>query len=119
MSCDVCAVGERRPQLIRYSLSVADELILVDHVPAEVCDRCGEVTLSPGVVERLQQTVWRHEPPARFIETPLYEFVTCVDRSANRVRRPSLKTGLFTREVRPLDALRTENTRTESIDRSR
>src|ERR1022692_522740 len=53
MSCDVCTAGERRPQLIRYSLSMADRLILVDHVPAEVCDRCGEVTLSPDVVERL------------------------------------------------------------------
>jgi len=45
-----CTAGERRPQLIRYSLSMADRLILVDHVPAEVCDRCGEVTLSPDVV---------------------------------------------------------------------
>ena len=54
--------------------SMADRLILVDHVPAEVCDRCGEVTLSPDVVERLQQTVWQREPPARFVETPLYEF---------------------------------------------
>jgi hypothetical protein len=53
---------------------MADRLILVDHVPAEVCDRCGEVTLSPEVVERLQQTVWQHEPPARFVETPVYEF---------------------------------------------
>ena len=46
MSCDVCAVGERRFQLIRYSLSMDDRLILVDHVPADVCDRCGEITLT-------------------------------------------------------------------------
>ena len=74
MKCDVCAVGERCPQLIRYSMSTAEGLILIDHVPAKVCDRCGEVTLSPDVVERLQQTVWQHESPARFIEAPLYEF---------------------------------------------
>ena len=75
MSCDVCALGERGPQLIRYSLSMNDRLILVDHVPAEVCNRCGEVTLRPDVVERLQQTVWQQEPPSRLIETPVYEFV--------------------------------------------
>lgn len=74
MNCDVCAAGRRRPQLIRYSLSMADSLILVDHVPAEVCDRCGEVSLSPDVVDRLQQTVWKREPPARIIETSVYEF---------------------------------------------
>ena len=74
MKCDVCTAGERRSQLIRYSLSTGDRLVLVDHVPAEVCDRCGEVTLSPAVVDRLQQTVWQREPPARFIDTPVYEF---------------------------------------------
>ena len=74
MSCDVCTAGQRRPQLIPYTLATADRLVLVDHVPAEVCDRCGEVTLSPNVVERLQQTVWQQAPPARFIETPVYEF---------------------------------------------
>ncbi len=74
MNCDVCAIGERRPKLIRYSLSLPDGLILVDKVPADVCSRCDEVTLSPDVVERLQQTVWQHEPPARVIQTPAYEF---------------------------------------------
>lgn len=75
MTCEVCAVGERIPQRIRYSLTVDNRLILVDHVPAEVCDRCGEVTLAPNVVERLQQTIWQQHPPARVIETPVYEFV--------------------------------------------
>ena len=74
MNCDVCGRGERCPQLIRYSLSIGDNLILVDHVPAEVCDRCGEVTLSPDVVERLQRTIWQKQPPNKVIETPVYEF---------------------------------------------
>lgn len=74
MTCEVCAIGERRPKLIRYSLSVGDRLILIDNVPAEVCDRCGEISLSPDVVERLQRTVWHREPPTRVIETAVYEF---------------------------------------------
>ena len=74
MTCEVCAIGERRPQLIRYSLALKEGLVLVDHVPAEVCNRCGEVTLSPDVVERLQNKVWQQESPTRVIETPVYEF---------------------------------------------
>ena len=74
MNCDVCVAGERRAKLIQYSLPMAGGLILVDHVPAEVCDRCGEVTLSPDVVERLQQTVCDRHSPARIVETPVYEF---------------------------------------------
>ena len=74
MTCDVCAIGERQPQLIRYSSTMNDRLVLIEHVPADVCDRCGEVTFSPDVVERLQQVVWQQESPSRVIETPVYEF---------------------------------------------
>lgn len=74
MKCEVCGTGERKPKLIRYSLSVGDRLVIVEHVPASVCDRCGETTLAPEVVERLQQTIWHSGTPARTVETPVYEF---------------------------------------------
>lgn len=74
MKCEVCAIGERQHQLIRYTLTQGERLILVDHVPAEVCDRCGEVTLAPDTVDRLQETVWQREAPAKTIETAVYEF---------------------------------------------
>ena len=74
MNCEVCPVGQRQARRIRCTLAIGDGLILVDHVPAEVCDRCGEVTLSPETVERLQQTIWKQRPPSKVIETPVYEF---------------------------------------------
>ncbi len=75
MKCEVCGTGERREQLIRYTLSIGDKLVVVEHVPASVCDRCGETTLQPEVVERLQQTISQSGPPVRVLETPVYEFV--------------------------------------------
>ena len=74
MRCEVCGKGERRDKLIRYNLSIRDRLVVVDHVPASVCDRCGETTLSPEVVDRLQTTVSASRTPDRVIETPVYEF---------------------------------------------
>ena len=74
MNCDVCAIGERQSQLIQYTSTIEGRLVLVEHVPADVCDRCGEVSFSPDVVDRLQQVVRQKEPPARVIETPVYEF---------------------------------------------
>ena len=56
------------------SFSEGDQLLVVDHVPAEVCPHCGEVSLQPDVVDRLQETVWRHRAPVRLIETPVYQF---------------------------------------------
>ena len=74
MKCEVCGVGERKNELVRYSLSVKDKLLVVEHVPASVCDRCGETTFHPDVVERLQQTIWQSRTPVRVLETPVYEF---------------------------------------------
>ena len=75
MSCEVCGIGERRETVIRYSLSVGDKLVIVENVPASVCERCGETTLRPEVVERLQETIWQGRTPVRVLETPVYEFV--------------------------------------------
>ncbi len=74
MKCEACGAGERREQLIRYCLSIRDQFVVVDHVPASVCDRCGETTLQPDVVERLQNTVWTSNRPVRLVETAVYDF---------------------------------------------
>ena len=74
MTCDVCGAGERKLQQIRYTLAIGERFVVVDHVPAEVCDRCGEISLAPDVVERLQHAVWE-ERPSKLIETEVYEFV--------------------------------------------
>jgi len=73
MSCDVCTAGERRPNSIRYSLSMADRLILSTTYRLKSATGAGRGDLSPDVVERLQQPVWQREHSARFVETPVYE----------------------------------------------
>lgn len=75
MTCEVCGVGEQQEMLIRYSLLMDDRLVVVEHVPALVCNHCGETTLSPEVVTQLQQTVSGGPVPLRTLETPVYEFV--------------------------------------------
>jgi len=74
MKCEVCGTGERRERLIRYSLALEEKFVVVEHVPAAVCDHCGETTLTPEVAGRLQQTIWESRTPLRLIETPVYEF---------------------------------------------
>jgi YgiT-type zinc finger domain-containing protein len=74
MTCDVRGAGERKLQEIRYTLTIGERLVVVDRVPAEVCDRCGEISLAPAVVERLQHAVWK-ERPSKMVETEVYEFV--------------------------------------------
>ena len=75
MKCEVCGIGERHEKQIGYSLLLDDKFVVVEHVPASVCDRCGEPSFTPDVVDRLQQTLWRAHAPVKTLETPVYEFV--------------------------------------------
>jgi len=74
MKCDVCGVGERREELIRYHIELDGKLVVVEHVPALVCHRCGEISIAPNVASSVQRTVWEGKPPLRAIEGPVYEF---------------------------------------------
>ena len=74
MTCEVCGAGRRQEQLIRYTLTLEDRVVVVDHVPASVCDHCVETTLKPEVVERLQNMVWSDQAPVRRLEASVYEY---------------------------------------------
>jgi len=74
MKCEVCGIGERREQRIRYHVEINGKLIVIEHVPAIVCDHCGETSIAPSVASTVQTIVREGKPPARAIETPVYEF---------------------------------------------
>ncbi|MCC7306620.1 MAG: YgiT-type zinc finger protein [Acidobacteria bacterium] len=59
---------------VTYTLEMDDKFIIIENVPARVCEETGEQFFSPETVESLQQTVWGHKLPKRMIETPVYEF---------------------------------------------
>lgn len=60
---------------VTYVLDLADQIIVIENVPARVCVETGERLFAPQVVERLQQTIWEEQKPKKIIETPVYEFV--------------------------------------------
>ena len=73
MKCDVCG-SPMREQSVTYTIQMDDKLVVVEHVPAMVCDQCGERLYSPETVERLQQTVWDQRSPSRVLQTPVFDF---------------------------------------------
>jgi YgiT-type zinc finger domain-containing protein len=48
------------------------EVIVIDHVPAEVCSVCGDVLLTPETVRRIEALLASTPPPVR--TAPVYEF---------------------------------------------
>ncbi|HZH32827.1 MAG TPA: YgiT-type zinc finger protein [Pyrinomonadaceae bacterium] len=59
---------------VTYALQVDGKFLVIENVPARVCEETGEQFFSPETVERLQQIIWEEQEPKRVIETPVYEF---------------------------------------------
>jgi HTH-type transcriptional regulator/antitoxin MqsA len=70
--CAVCG-GTYHETQITYSQDVNGHFVLVEHVPALVCERCGDTLLAPKVVEKLQSLVWQPVEPKRFEQVPVFD----------------------------------------------
>lgn len=49
MKCPICKHGETRPGLANVSLERDGAVFVVKHVPAEICDNCGEEYIAEEV----------------------------------------------------------------------
>lgn len=59
---------------VTYTLEMDGKFVIIENVPARVCEETGEQFFSPETVDRLQKTIWGREKPKKTIETPIYEF---------------------------------------------
>jgi YgiT-type zinc finger domain-containing protein len=48
------------------------EVIVIDHVPAEVCTLCGDVLFRPATVRRIEEILLTRRVPSSTV--PLYEY---------------------------------------------
>ena len=71
--CEVCH-GELRDGRAEFIFRHNGELVVVQNVPALVCEDCGEETFEPDVVERLQQAVWQKRCPVRLMQARVYDY---------------------------------------------
>jgi len=61
-------------QNVAYTLFKDGKFFIIENVPARVDQETGEQFFAPHIVERLQQMILQQQPPARFVQTPVYEF---------------------------------------------
>lgn len=64
MKCDICG-STRVRSLICYTIFYKGNPVVVENVPAEVCQQCGEQYFDPAIVEMLQKVVWSKRKPKR------------------------------------------------------
>jgi len=70
-SIDDCP-GEDEKKAVMHPVRVAGRVVLIDHVPAEVCSICGEVLFSPSTVEHIEHLL--ADLPKPVTTVPLFEY---------------------------------------------
>ncbi len=64
--------GEYEDRAITHTVRHHGRVVVVDHVPAEVCSICDDVLLSPETVRHIETLLRRETEPIRTV--PLYEY---------------------------------------------
>jgi YgiT-type zinc finger domain-containing protein len=62
------------PRTITHTLRHRGEVVVIDHVPADVCSLCGDVLLAPETVRPIEAILAKRGSPARAV--PLYEYAS-------------------------------------------
>jgi YgiT-type zinc finger domain-containing protein len=72
MKCDLCE-GKVVKKKVSYILFYEGKWIIVENVPAMVCNQCGEKLFDPDTVGRLQTIIWSKQKPIKKIETLVFD----------------------------------------------
>lgn len=64
--------GEYEETEIIHTVRYHGRVIVIDHVPAQVCRVCGDVLMKPETVRRIEKLLQETSQPTRTV--PLYEF---------------------------------------------
>ena len=75
--CPSCS-GTLESKKVTHHQEYQGSLVLLQNVPAEVCQQCGEVLIRPEILERLQELVWSDSSPDHTTEVPVYDFAKLV-----------------------------------------
>ena len=73
-NCAVCGCKGSRTNLVDEVFNIEGEYVLVERIPAEVCTRCGEQSVSIETAEAVRLTVKGGDVPYRSVLMRVYEF---------------------------------------------
>ena len=70
--CPFCG-GKLDKKTVTYPQSYRGNIYILENVPADVCSQCGEVLISPEILERVRKMAWAGGKPRRKAEVPVYD----------------------------------------------
>ena len=73
MKCSIKGCpGEYEQKTIIHTVHRGDEIIVFEHVPAEVCSVCGDTVLAPDTIRHLEKMLRKKSRPEKVV--PVYDY---------------------------------------------
>ena len=69
--CPLCK-GALERKIISYTQPFEGRLYVIENVPAQVCQQCGEIVLEPPTAKKIQELVWSSEPKGT-LQLPVFD----------------------------------------------
>lgn len=70
--CHVCGHGVAKPELVSEVFNLDGRRVLVERIPARVCEHCGEVTFSRETTERVRRLVHGEGQPIKTVSMDVF-----------------------------------------------
>jgi len=73
MKCTLASCpGSYESREVLHAVRHRGAVVVIDHVPAEVCNVCGDVLLSPDTIRHIERILDQRSTPAESV--PLYRY---------------------------------------------
>lgn len=73
--CHVCGSTEAKKEYVNEVFQITDKPVLVEHIPAIVCLRCGEEAFSNETTELIRRMVYGEAKPVKSISMDVFALV--------------------------------------------
>jgi len=70
--CHVCGGAAAREELVSEVFTVDERRVLVERIPAQMCERCGEATFSRTTSEKVRRLVHGEGRPVRTVPMDVF-----------------------------------------------
>jgi len=75
--CHVCGGTTAKAESVSEVFMVDGRRVLVENIPAQVCERCGEATFSRETTERIRQLVHGAGKPVKTVSMDVFALAAC------------------------------------------
>ncbi|RIK29780.1 MAG: YgiT-type zinc finger domain-containing protein [Anaerolineae bacterium] len=72
--CHVCGSAEYRDELVNEVFQIDGKPVLVENIPAQVCERCGEEIFSRQTTENVRLLVHGKSKPIKSVQMDVFAY---------------------------------------------